>query len=149
MCTDEMNREATRRMPRLPELEGKQPRQRKENIANRKTNATLEAVSQMDTGRLDFTSLLQPSSGSGELDPEDPLARRVLEIREVHRRRMNDEEASVEPARALERILKVPAPEVSEVTEILDVGPPSRGVELVKGEIASCSDPEDVGLPEI
>ena len=107
-------RDPVRLVPRLPQHPGTQSRQRKENNVNLKTNRTLESVRQMEAGRLDSASLLEPAFSRGELNPEENEFReKAMEIRGWHKARSEEEAAKVTGAEALERLLKEPVAQVS------------------------------------
>lgn len=141
-------RELLHRLPRAPEItKSAQSRHRFQRKINEKTNATITAVQQMELGQLDEKSLNETKWGEEPLDTEseEPMEQRVCFVRGIHARRAKEKEAQVTSEKALERILKMPTPEVS--GEELDPDGPAGIPSRTRGEMVP-SDPERTDLPE-
>jgi hypothetical protein len=94
-----VSRDPTDRLPRLPEVTGKQARHRRENKLVKKTNSTLEGVEQLGRGKLSAPRILEPVGGSedGWSEANEEVKERILEIREAHREQEEGEKLMTGP----------------------------------------------------
>lgn len=145
-----MERETVKKLPRLPQVgNGKQSRQRAAERVNKRVNSVIEAVEQMEKGKLDHESILEPRMGTKVVEVTNELSEKVMDIRETVTRRGLEDDSEITEREALERMTKVPCEEVSWCDELLTSVSRSCSGPPIKGEMAEVGENmKDIDLPD-